>query len=138
VEALEKCCACQSTQDRLRCHDNVEIRTSTAVKAVCKEGRGCRVTLQDCCSDKTDEVYVDGIFIFIGQKPNTGLFKGLIELDSNGYIIAGENRETTLPGVFAAGDVIQKSCRYLTTAMADGTIAALACEKFIRNMGEAE
>jgi thioredoxin reductase (NADPH) len=138
IEALEKCCACQSVQDRLGYHENVEIRTSTAVKAICKEDKGCRVTVKNLCLDKSDEVYVDGIFVFIGQKPNTGLFKGLIELDTNGYIIVGENRQTSLPGVYAAGDVIQKSYRYLTTAMADGTIAALACEKYIRNIGEAE
>ncbi|MCX5915864.1 MAG: NAD(P)/FAD-dependent oxidoreductase, partial [Deltaproteobacteria bacterium] len=82
--------------------------------------------------------YVDGIFVFIGQNPNTGLFHGIVNLDANGYVIAGPNMGTDVPGVYAAGDVVQKSYRYLTTAMADGTIAALAAEKYIRATIESE
>lgn len=132
VEALERCCASETTQARLRSHTNVDIRTATSVVAVGKEENGVRVALENRLSKKEESVYVDGLFVFIGQKANTQLFKGVVELDSNGYVLTGPNRETNLMGVYAAGDVVQKDYRYLTTAMADGTIAALAAERFIR------
>jgi len=136
VEALERCCATESTQARLRSHANVDIRTATCVVGVAKEGSGSRVTLENRLLEKTESVYVDGLFVFIGQKANTRLFTGLIDLDPHGYIVTGPNRETNLTGVYAAGDVVQKNYRYLTTAMADGTIAALAAERFIREERE--
>jgi thioredoxin reductase (NADPH) len=132
VEALESCCASEITQAKLRSQANVEIRTSTNVVALRKEGDGCLATIEDRLLMKTEDVCVDGVFVFIGQKANTELFRDLIDLDPGGYIITGPNRETNLPGVYAAGDVVQKQYRYLTTAMADGTIAALESAKYIR------
>lgn len=134
VEALENCCASEITQAKLRSHANVDIRTSSEVIAVAKEGNGCRVTLEDRAFSKKEAVYSDGVFVFIGQKSNNELFRDLIDLDGNGYILAGPNRETNLSGVYAAGDVVQKDYRYLTTAMADGSIAALAAARFIREV----
>ena len=136
VEALEGCCASESTQAKLRSHANVGIRTSTRVTAIAKEGNGCRVTLENRRCQDTDTVYVDGVFVFIGQKANTQMLRGLVDLDADGYILAGPHRETNVPGVYAAGDVVQKDYRYLTTAMADGTIAALAAEKYLRDILE--
>jgi len=132
VEALENCSASETTQAKLRRHGNVDIRTCTAVTAIAKEGKGCRVTLEKARCAERESLYVDGIFVFIGQTANTQMLRGLVELDPQGYIIAGPNMETNVQGVFAAGDVVQKSYRYLTTAMADGTIAALAAEKYLR------
>jgi thioredoxin reductase (NADPH) len=132
VEALKKCCASEATQAKLCTHGNVSIRTCTCVTAIAKEGNGCQVTLEDRARQAKNTIWVDGIFVFIGQRPNTQIFRGLIDLDENGYIITGPNRETNVPGVFAAGDVVQKHYRYLTTAMADGTIAALSAGRFIK------
>jgi thioredoxin reductase (NADPH) len=132
VEALDSCGASETTQAKLRAYPDIDIKTSTFVTGLTKEGNGARVTLENVHSGRRESIYVDGIFVFIGQKPNTGLFHGTVNLDANGYVIAGPNMETDVPGVFAAGDVVQKNYRYLTTAMADGTIAALAAEKYIR------
>lgn len=132
VEALEHCSASETTQAKLRSHRTVDIRTCTCVTAIAKEGNGCRVTLEKVRCGERESFYVDGIFVFIGQTANTQMLRGLVELDAHGYIITGPNRETNVQGVFAAGDVVQKSYRYLTTAMADGTIAALAAEKYLR------
>jgi thioredoxin reductase (NADPH) len=132
VEALENCSATESTQVKLRSLGKAAVRTGTAVTAIAKEGNGCRVTLEKTLCGEREGLYVDGIFVFIGQTANTQMLRGLVELDPHGYIITGPNMETNVPGVFAAGDVVQKSYRYLTTAMADGTIAALAAEKYLR------
>ena len=132
VEALENCCASETTQTQLLSHDNVEIKTCTVVRSVINEGKGCQVMLENLGQSAQESLYVDGIFVFIGQKANTDLFQGLIDLDPHGYIIAGPNMETNVSGVYAAGDAVQKDYRYLTTAMSDGTIAALAVEKYLR------
>ncbi|WP_061320562.1 thioredoxin-disulfide reductase [Clostridium botulinum] len=77
------------------------------------------------------ELKLDGIFGFIGSKPKTELFKEYISLTPKGYIKTNENMETNIKGVYAAGDVREKQFRQITTAVADGTIAALAAEKYI-------
>lgn len=74
---------------------------------------------------------VDGLFISIGRKPVSALFQGQLTLDENGYIVADESTRTSLPGVFAAGDVRTKALRQIVTATADGAVAAHQAERFI-------
>jgi thioredoxin reductase (NADPH) len=71
----------------------------------------------------------DGVFIFIGMKPNIGLFKDKLVFDQWGYIKTDDEMRTSIKGVFAVGDVISKKYRQITTAVADGTIAAMVIEK---------
>jgi len=77
---------------------------------------------------------IDGVFIFIGYVPNTDTLKGIIDLNENGEIIVDKNMKTNLPGVYAAGDSIAKKFRQVTTAVADGTIAALSAAEFINSL----
>lgn len=74
---------------------------------------------------------VDGVFISIGRSPQTSLFSGILNLDSQGYIIADENTKTNLPGVFAAGDVRTKPVRQIATAVSDGATAAHFAEEYL-------
>ncbi|RDY24489.1 thioredoxin-disulfide reductase [Romboutsia maritimum] len=74
-----------------------------------------------------------GLFIFIGNKPKTGLFKNKLDMDSIGYIITDENMKTSIDGVFAAGDCRSKSVRQVITASSDGAIAAIMADEFIGN-----
>ena len=83
---------------------------------------------KDTGEEYTEEI--DGIFCFIGQSPNTALFDGVLELD-HGYIKVNADMETNIKGVFAAGDVTAKKYRQITTAMSDGTIAALQATAFL-------
>lgn len=75
------------------------------------------------------ELAADGVFVFIGMKPNISLFRDKLELDQWGYIKTNEDMRTSIPGVFAVGDVISKKFRQITTAVADGTIAAIVIAK---------
>lgn len=136
IEALENCCASESTQAKLCDYPNVSIKTSTFVKEIKKNLNGCCVTIENQKSMKIDMINVDGIFVFIGQHANTQLFRNIIDIDETGYIITGTNCETSVLGVYAAGDVTRKNFRYLTTAMADGTIAGLAAAKYIKENRE--
>ena len=72
-----------------------------------------------------------GLFVFIGYQPQTELFKGKVEINQYGYIVAGENTETSVPGVFVAGDCRVKEVRQVITAAADGAVSAIAAEKYI-------
>ena len=75
---------------------------------------------------------MDGIFVFLGQSPNNEWFKDAITLDDKGYILAGEDMSTNIPGVFGAGDIKHKRFRQITTAVSDGTTATLAAEAYLR------
>ncbi len=75
------------------------------------------------------EIKADGVFIFAGMKPNTALFNGTVKTDEQGYIITDPYMRTNIPGVYAAGDVIAKPYRQITTSVSDGTIAAITAER---------
>lgn len=81
---------------------------------------------------------IDGVFVFIGYVPNTEKFQGLLELNKNGEIIVSPEMKTNIEGVFAAGDSVAKKYRQVTTAVADGTIAALSATDFIQHLQKAE
>ena len=77
------------------------------------------------------QVDCDGVFVSVGRKPATDLVKGQLALDQQGYILAGESTETTLPGVFAVGDVRTKALRQIVTAVSDGAMAAHMAEQWL-------
>jgi thioredoxin reductase (NADPH) len=110
----------------------VTTKTSTRIKELIGDAKLQSVVLENVRSRETEDLDVDGIFVYMGQKPNTALFTDTVSLDDDGFILANNSMETNIKGVYAAGDVIQKTCRQITTAMADGTIAALSAEKYIR------
>ncbi|KMZ55818.1 thioredoxin-disulfide reductase [Dorea sp. D27] len=80
------------------------------------------------------ELEVEGIFIAVGQKPNNDPFEDIVKLNEEGYILASEDCMTSCPGIFAAGDCRTKEVRQLTTAAADGSVAALAACRYIEEM----
>lgn len=90
-----------------------------------------KAIIKNTKTNEEKELELDGVFGFIGSKPKTDLFKNYIELTPKGYINTNENMETNIKGIYAAGDVREKQFRQITTAVADGTIAALAAEKYI-------
>jgi thioredoxin reductase (NADPH) len=86
---------------------------------------------------KTGNIFtkkIDGVFIFIGTKPNTAFVKDIIALDENGYIITNEDMETNQPGIFAAGDIRAKTVRQVATAVGDGAIAGSSVQKYIERL----
>ena len=88
-------------------------KASTRVRGlVCDtSGKLQGVVLEDADSGESERVAVDGIFVYMGQEPNTEMFSGVVELDEEGYILANERMETNVPGVYAAGDVVRKKLR---------------------------
>lgn len=90
-----------------------------------------KVIIKNLKTGKNTEKTIDGTFIFIGYVPNTQNIEGLVEMNQYGEIITNKKLQTNIPGVFAAGDCLEKPYRQVTTAVSDGTIAALASLEFI-------
>jgi thioredoxin reductase (NADPH) len=92
------------------------------------------VRIQNQATGEISSMKIDGVFIFIGYVPNTESLQGVVELNQWNEIVVDKDMKTNVPGVFAAGDSIQKRYRQVTTAVADGTIAALSAAEFINNL----
>lgn len=126
-------------QDRLFAKENIEIVWNAAVEDVkgIKPGEGdlpgvTGLVLKDTVNGTTKEIAVDGMFVAIGHDPATELFKGKLELDKEGYIVtAPDSTATSIAGVYAAGDVKDKTYRQAVTAAGMGCMAALEADRYI-------
>lgn len=111
--------------------ENVEILWNTKVSELLFSDKLTGVKLKSTQTEKEQDLSLDGLFISVGREPETALFKGQLDLDENGYILAGEDTKTSESGVFAAGDVRAKPFRQIVTATADGATAAMVAEEYI-------
>ena len=111
--------------------ENVEFSWNSQVVAVLQNGKVTGVTVRDVHTGAERTIPCDGVFVSIGRAPATALVAGQVELDEGGYIIAGEDCKTKTEGLFVAGDCRTKKIRQVTTAAADGAVAALAACRYI-------
>lgn len=109
---------------QLAAAENVTLLWNAGTEAILGRDRVTGLAYRDLLTGKRRELACDGVFIAVGRRPNTELVRGQLALDENGYIPAGEDTRTELPGVFAAGDVRAKPLRQIVTAAADGAMAA--------------
>ncbi len=110
---------------------NIQILWNATVASLHSNQKLTGVTLRQVKTGETVELPLDGLFVSVGQAPNTDLFRGQLDLDESGYIISGETTETGIPGVYAAGDVRTKELRQVVTAAADGAVAAHMAEAYL-------
>jgi len=113
--------------------ENVQFHWNSAVSQLKYGEKLTGVTLKDVTTGEEQELELDGLFISIGRDPATQLFHGQLELDERGYIVAGESTETSLPGVYAVGDVRTKEVRQIITAASDGAVAAHYVEEYLKD-----
>lgn len=114
----------------VKAKDNVRILLGRTVSAF--RGDAVLTGLSVRADDREETLACDGAFVAVGLEPQNEVFADLIALDENGYIIAGEDCKTNISGIFAAGDCRTKQIRQITTACADGTVAALAACDYLR------
>lgn len=116
---------------RLSTKENVEFVLSTVVKQILGENMVEGLILTDKKTGEDFRLDVAGVFIAVGQIPQNEIFADVVKLDGSGFILAAEDCQTSAPGIFAAGDCRTKEVRQLTTAAADGAVAALAACRYI-------
>jgi thioredoxin reductase (NADPH) len=127
-------------QDRVLANEKVSVLYNTAIDEIVgnyephKKVTGMR--LRNTLDDSTNEMPIDGVFIAIGHKPNSELFKGVLDMDELGYLRAQPNSsKTKIPGVFVAGDVADSVYRQAVTAAGTGCMAAIDAERFLESEG---
>ena len=110
---------------------NVEFCWNSSIAELVAEGRLTGVRVRNSISGEESFLPCDGVFVSIGRDPAGGLVQGQLEMDSSGYIVADESTRTSVPGVFAVGDVRTKALRQVVTAVADGAVAAHYAEEYL-------
>lgn len=118
-------------QEPLSKAENVAFRWNSVVSGLLHDSRLTGLRLKDVNTGLESKLPCDGVFISVGRIPATELFREQLELDRSGYIKADETTRTSLPGVFAAGDVRTKALRQVVTAVADGAVAACCAEEYL-------
>jgi thioredoxin reductase (NADPH) len=138
VHRRETLRASKIMQDKARANPRIAWMLNTEVEEI-KDTNGGVVTgivVRRGGSGARTEVALGGVFVAIGHTPNTSLFKGQIELDANGYIITHDGAKTSVPGVFACGDVQDHVYRQAVTAAGSGCMAALDAEHYLEGVPE--
>ncbi|MFI0816985.1 thioredoxin-disulfide reductase [Streptomyces sp. NPDC021098] len=131
--------ASKAMQERAFADPKISFIWDSAVEEIHGDGKLSGLTLRDVKKDETSELPVTGLFIAIGHDPRTELFKGQLHLDDEGYLkVESPSTRTNLPGVFAAGDVVDHTYRQAITAAGTGCAAALDAERFLAALGDGE
>lgn len=125
--------ASKIVQKRVFENSKIEVVWNTVVEEIHGDAQGLvdHLTLRDTVHGGTRELAATGIFVFIGFKPNTTIIADHVDHDATGYLITDWHMQTTIPGLFAAGDVRVQLTRQVTTAVGDATTAAVAAEKYL-------
>lgn len=118
-------------QEELFGLENVEVIWDSVVKEIKGEDKVNQLVIENVKTKEVSNVDVDGIFVAIGIRPSTDLVDGFVELDGQGYVVAGEDGATSVPGIFVAGDSRKKRLRQIVTAVADGANAVTAVQDFL-------
>lgn len=111
----------------------IEVIWNSEPRAFVGDNQLEKLRIENVKTKDVRELATDGVFVFVGYTPRTDLVKGLVKLNEWGYVETQEDMSTEVPGVYVAGDIRSKRFRQITTAVADGTIAALAVQKFVKD-----
>ena len=120
-------------QERALSNPKIEIRCATKIEAIIGDERVTGLDLEDCNTGAKSRLAAEGILIRIGLLPNTQFLNGVLPLTPAGQIPVNENMETSIPGIFAAGDVRQYSPMQIATAVGDGVNAAMSLGRYLES-----
>jgi thioredoxin reductase (NADPH) len=133
----DKMRASKAMQHRVTNTKNIDLKYNTEIDEVLGKQVVEGIRIKNNKTGETEEITITGLFIAIGHKPNTEIFKDQLDMDDSGYIITkGKTTETNLPGVFASGDVQDKEYRQAVTAAGTGCMAALDAERYLQKIEE--
>lgn len=123
--------ATKVVQERAFANEKIEFVLDSVVEEILGDELLEQVVVKNVKSGQRREIAVNGIFVYVGFLPNTGFVPGQVKMSENGYIITNDRMETSVPGIFAAGDCRLKLLRQVVTATGDGATAAFAVEKYL-------
>lgn len=118
-------------QERAQAHPKIKFLWNTIVEEIKGEREVRSVVIKNVKTGEVEEHEIDGAFVFVGISPRTRFLRDLVELDEDGYILTDTNCETSVRGIFAAGDCRKQLLRQITTAVGDGSTAAFAAERYV-------
>ena len=121
-----------SLQKKVREADNIEILYNSVVEEISGQDRVETIRVKHLQSGQQTQLSISGIFVAVGTRPETKPLQGLAEMDEKGYVYAGEDCATGVPGLYVAGDIRNKPMRQVITAVADGANAAVCAAEYIR------
>ncbi len=123
-------------QDKAFANPKISFEWNTEIEEIKDTGKGevTGMVVRNAVTGERKDIAVDGVFVAIGHTPNTALFAGQLEMDPNGYIITHSGSRTTVPGVFACGDVQDHHYRQAITAAGSGCMAAIDAEKYLEGL----
>lgn len=123
--------AAKSLQEKLFACENVEVVWNSVLLAIEGDDLVEKIRIRNTKEDTEREIPAEGVFIAVGMHPDTEAYRGTVACDDNGWLIAGEDCVTNVPGIFAAGDIRTKSLRQIVTAVADGACAVASAERYL-------
>jgi thioredoxin reductase (NADPH) len=132
IEFLPHMNAEKILRERLLANEKTDFLLNNMLTSINGENAVSSVMVKDRETGEEKEIKVSGVFIYAGFLPNTAFLEGIVELDDAGYVIANESMETSMPGIYAVGDVRSKKVRQVSTANADGTIAAVSVREYLK------
>lgn len=121
----------ETLKKRAFANDKFEFVWDTVLEEISGNGKVEKVLARNVKSGETEELETDGVFIFIGHYPNSSLFKGQLEMDERGYLITNEHKMTSVPGIFAAGEIQDPIFRQISTSVGQGAAAAMMAERWL-------
>ena len=131
LEVRDRLGASKILQDKAASHPQIDIRLNTTIEEFRGNGKLSSLVVKDIKTGATEELTPGAVFIFIGLDPNTGFLKDVVDLDKWGFIETSATLETSIPGVFAAGDARGGSTKQVSSAVGEGTTAALMIRQYL-------
>ncbi len=134
VHRRDKLRATKLLQERAWSEEKIEIIWDSIPKTIVGEAGVEGIDLKNVKTGEESHLPVQGVFVFIGYRPNNELVKGVLECDERGFVVTSNNMETSETGIFAAGDITSKLLRQISTAVGDGATAAFAAERYLESL----
>ncbi len=137
LERAKELRASSALQEKVAEREDMQVLTENEIQEFRGDGKLESILVENLVTGETREMRPGAVFVFIGLLPNTDVFKDVIDLDQYGFIITQLNLETSLPGVFAAGDCRVGSTKQVVSAMGEGATAALMVREHLERQGDA-
>ncbi len=134
VECLPYMTGARILQHRLRKSEKTKFLLDHMLTSIEGDTLVSSIVVQDGRTGEEEEIGVSGVFIYVGWLPNSKFLEGVVELDDSGYVVTNEEMETSVPGIYAVGDIRRKKVRQISVASGEATIAAMSARDYIAKL----